>query len=57
MVDASTELKIVKEFCGVGTGDRIYQTEDGSCWKTWDGITRTGESLGQKTNGHIKPVN
>jgi len=50
----STELHIVREVPGEGTGDVCYQTHDGRWWKPWDGIDKTGEEVRKKENNVMK---
>jgi hypothetical protein len=54
MAGVETELKIIREIAGRGTGDRLLQTEDSRWWERWDGIVKTGEEVRTKTNGHLK---
>ena len=52
---SSTELKIIKRKLGRGTGDILYQTEDGRWWEPWQGeIVGTGDEIRTKTNGTLK---
>jgi hypothetical protein len=48
-----TSLKIIREEEGKGTGDRLYQTEDGRWWEKWDGKDRTGQEVRIKTDGEL----
>lgn len=54
MTGGNTELKIVREKAGRGTGDKLLQTEDERWWEPWDGIEKTGEEVRTKTNGTLK---
>ncbi len=54
MSGGDTELKIIREKMGRGTGDRLLQTEDGRWWERWDGVVKTGEEIRIRTNGTLK---
>jgi hypothetical protein len=55
MAPTSSGSDIVAEWCGPGTGDRVYRTADGHTWQTDHApmAQRTGETKARMVAGRV----
>lgn len=56
MVSTNSALKIIRQQPGALTGENLYQTEDGTWWRSvqFKAPYRTGEKTGIRIDGHIR---